>query len=412
MADLSELAEMIAEDPELVPEIVAVDARLALKISRTVLTPLLERANAVIPTKEVVPGTAYARIDASLGDESTVNSVTVSASDGVQTLTVVSDEVTVSVPGTALLPAKRVIDVLKLAPTNVITLVIVGSAAVVRSGRAQWTIQLPSPPPTDIEMPETARVEVPRVPFLSTLTAVGRALPTFNARPALHQVQVEKGRVTAADGSRVHRATVQGLPADLTFTIPARGLDQVLRMLRASKSETFEVGVHDDGVVFAVDADVLSMRRLVVPFPKVDDLLFKPAIENDAKCTVEPKALIEVIKRVRLASDAEYASIIVAIVPEKKVNGEARWSLHVRAKDRLGNASSEKIDCQWAGPVAGQSACVNHKFLTDLLSSLDSEFVTLRLGVDTKTSKKPIYCEDASTGFIGVVQQMRSDWLH
>lgn len=409
MADLSELAEMIAEDPELVPEIVAIDARLAMKISRTVLATLLERANAVIPSKEVVPGTAYARLDASLGDAGTINSVTVTASDGVQTLTVVTDDVAVSVQGTALVPAKRLIDVLKLAPTNMVSIVIVGSAALVRSGRAQWTIQLPTLPPTDIEIPVTERVEVPRAAFAASLAVVGRALPSFNARPALHQVHAENGRLTAADGSRVHRVAVD-MPKDLMFTIPARGLDQVLRMLHGSKSEHFEVGVHAEGVVFAVDADVLSMRRLAVAFPKVDDLLFKPAIENDAKCTVEPKALLDVIKRVRLASDAEFAAIVLTVVPEKKVNGEPRWSLQVSAKDRLGNASSERIECQWSGPVAGQSVTVNHRFLTDLLAKTDPELTTLRLGADTKTVKKPLYCEDSTTGFVGVVQQMRSDW--
>lgn len=411
MADLSELAEMIAADPELVPEIVAVDARLAIKIGQARIGAMLDRANSVIPTKEVVPGTAYARLDASLGDDNTLPSVTVTASDGVQTIRIVTDKVTVSVPGTVLLPARRIIDVLKMAPEDTVSMVAVGSAMIIRSGRAQWTIQLPTGAPTDIKIPETTRIEVPREAFVNSMTAVARALPTFSARPALHQVHIAKGMATAADGSRVHRETVN-MPADLTLTIPARGLDSVLRMLRLSRAETFEVGVHEDGVVFIVDSDVLAVRRLAVPFPPVDDLLLKPAIENDAKCTVQSRELLEVVKRVRLAADAEFAAIVLAVVPEKKVAGEQVFSLEVRAKDRLGNASSERIGAQWSGSVSAQSVSVNHRYLTDLLVSIDSEFVTLRLGADSKTAKKPIYVEDASTGFAGVVQQMRSDWLH
>ncbi len=411
MSSLNDLAEMIADDPELVPEIVAVDARVAMKISTARLGSMLDRANAVIPAKEVVPGTAYARLDAVLGDDNTANSVTITASDGVQTLQIVTDMVSVSVPGVALLPAKRIIDVLRLAPEDIISMVIVGTAAVIRSGRAQWTIQLPTTSPSDTVIPDASRVTVPREAFLNTLIAVGRALPTFNARPALHQVNVANGLVTAADGSRVHREALPVEFAGLTFAIPARGLDQVLRMLRTSRSADFEIGVHDTGVVFGIDADVLSVQRLAVPFPDVEKLLLTPAIENTSKLTVEPKALIDVVKRVRLAADAEYASIILTVVPEKKVNGEAVYSLAVSAKDRLGNSSAERIGVQWTGPVSGHTVCVNHKFLTELLVSIDSEFVTLRLGADSKTVKKPVYVEDKALGFVGMLVQMRSDWL-
>lgn len=411
MADLSELAEMVADDPELVPEIVAVDARIAMKVSRVVLGSILDRANAVIPAKEIVPGTAYARLDAHLGDENSLGFIQVTASDGVQTIAIKTDQVTVSVGGTALLPAKRLIEVLRLAPVEEISFVIVGNAVVLRAGRAQWTIQLPTATPTDIVMPTPTLTTVPREAFLNQMIAVARALPTFAARPALHQVQVEKGHATAADGSRVHRGDVL-VPADLIFAIPARGLDQVIRMLKASKADTFEVGVHDQGVVFVVEEDVLNLQRMSVPFPKVDELLFRPAIENEARLTVEPKALIEVVRRVRLAADAEHAAIVLAVVPEQKVNGQSTWSLQVRAKDRLGNSASEKIGVQWTGPVAGQNVTVNHRFLTDLLGSIDPGSATLRLGTDTKTTKKPVYVEDSESGFTAVVQQMRSDWLH
>lgn len=410
MADILDLAEL---EGELAPEILPIDARLSFEADKPLLLKMFERAAAVTPVKEIIQGSAYALIETFEDSADTDMHLRVSATDGEQTIAISRDEVTVRMSGRALVPAKRFVDILKLAPTERIKIEVLGDRALIRSGRAQWTVKTPTgdslPPLPNVD--DVQMWEVPTEAFLRALTVTRKAV-AGSYRPTLMQAEVANGHMTSSDGGRLHRQEIEGLQKTLTFTLPAKVMDELAKALRVHEEEQFELGVSESHLSFRFGQDTLIASRLLLAFPNVDSLLLEPAFTNEDALAVHRQELIDVIQRVRVNADQDYASVFLGLVPGKKdENGKVKVSLAVRARDPLGNTAQEMLPCGFKGSLKkARELCINHKYLTDMLSCTDADAVLLRLGADTKTQKYPIFLEDKAAGFSGVIQQMRTDW--
>lgn len=229
---LLELSEL---EDDLVPEILPSSASLSLKAPVGKLRALFARAASVTPMKEVVPGTAYALLEAVPASSGAVAYLRLTASDGEQTLSVVEDGVSIKVPGSVLLPPKRMLDILKLAPSENVDVTVVGATALVRAGRARWTVQVPVGEISDLTSLEDVGniplAPAPVKPFLMALRAARVAASTSNARVSLMQVRVKDSSILACDGGRLHKATVEGLDPTIDTTIPVRVVDELIRAL-------------------------------------------------------------------------------------------------------------------------------------------------------------------------------------
>lgn len=410
MSSILDLAEL---EGDLAPEILPVDARLSFDSDKSTLQKMFERAAAVSPTKEVIQGSAYALIETFEDSAETDAFVRVSATDGEQTIAITREEVSVRMAGRALVPAKRVVDILKLAPNDRVRIEVLGDRATIRSGRAQWTVKTPTgdslPPLPNVD--DVKMTSVSTEAFLKALTSTRKAV-AGSYRPTLMQAEVANGHMTSSDGGRLHRQEIESLPKTLTFTIPAKVMDELAKALRNTDDETFDLGVSHEHLSFRFGPDTLIASRLLLQFPNVDNMLLEPAFTNEDALAVRRQDLIDVIQRVRVNADQDYASVFLALIPGKKdENGKVKVSLAVRSRDPLGNTAQENLPCGFKGSLKkARELCVNHKYLTDLLSCTTSDAVLLRLGADTKTQKYPVFLEDKTEGFSGVVQQMRTDW--
>lgn len=410
MSDILDLAEMEHDDPEYIPEILPVDARLSMRGPVATIIELFDRAASVSPTKEIIPGTTFALLETFMSSDTEVAHAKITATDGEQTVSVVADGINVLMAGSVLVPGRRILDILKLAPTSMVRIEILGNTATIRSGRAQWTVQTPvgdSLPP----LPTGDGIElhnVPRKALLHALTVARKAVATTVARPALMQALIENGYITSCDGGRVHRQTIEGFPKHVSLSIPLKVMDEVAKALKASDSETIQLGSNDYHLVFKIDSDSIIAQRLLIRFPDVETLLLGPAMANQNSLSLDPNELAEVIKRVRVNADPDFAAIFLALTPGKKDDeGHPTWTMAVRARDRLGNASQETMDCQWVGGTKARELCVNHHNLSDFLSSYKSDIAIFKVGEDSKTVRTPLFLEDKTVGFSGVVQQMR-----
>jgi DNA polymerase III sliding clamp (beta) subunit (PCNA family) len=409
MTDMLNLAEM---EGELAPEILPVDARLSLRAPRSALLPLFERAAALTPNKEIVSGTMHALFEGIDADEFLVSHMRITASDGEQTISMRNEDPHVAVAGSVLLPAKRVYDILKLAPEGMVKIEVIGGSAMILAGRAQWTVAMPTgdslPPFATVE--DATYQDVPREAFLKAIGIVRKAVGQV-FRPALMQADVANGAITMCDGARVHRQKVEGMPEDLTFTVPTKVLDELAKFLRASDDEHFSLAVSDTALAFSIGDDTLSAARLYLPFPNIENLILEPSISNPHSLTVSVQDLKTAIPRVRINADQQYANIFLMLVAGKKDSeGLPTYTLAIRARDPHNNAAQEIIDCQWSGPVGQRELCFNHKALGELLDVCQGETAIFKIGNDTKTNKNPLFVEDSAHGFTGVLQQMRSDW--
>jgi DNA polymerase III sliding clamp (beta) subunit (PCNA family) len=411
-ANLLSLAEMEADDPELVPEILPVDARLSIKGSVSKFQTLFERAAAVTPTKEIVVGTLYALLEGAAATIQAVSHARITASDGELTISVVVDGVQIARAGSVLLPAKKMLDCLKLCPEPMVKIEVIGLTAHVTSGRAHWSIQAVSgdslPPLANVD--DTPLHPIPREAFLEALVVARRAVSTA-FRPAMMQASIEQGAITSSDGARLLRQQIPGIPKDLSLTIPVKVIDELTKALRRFEDDTFEMGVDPQHLVFRFGNDSIIARRLLLGFPNLENLLLEPAFSNIHMLTVAKKDLLAVIQRVRINADPDYAAIWLSLIPGPKEDGVTTFTLAVRARDSLNNAAQEIMDCTFDGPAKAKELCVNHKYLTDMLESYQGDTPVFRLGIDTKSSRMPLFIEDAETGFSGIVNQMRADFM-
>ena len=419
MTDIYDLANMESEDEELVPEILSVDARLGIKGDVRDLTALFERAASVTPVKEIITGTGYALLEAFASAPGVLAHVKITATDGDQTISVVSDTLSVLIPGSVLLPPKRVLEILKLAPGEWARIEVLSDVAHLRSGRAQWTVKTP----VGDSLPSLADVDtiklysVAREPFLAALRVVRHAVADKGGRPALEQAEISNKTIIGMDGGKLLKLGLDIHP-DMQLTIPVKVIDELIRALSRSSSELIEVGSDSFHIVFKVDTDSIIAQRLLVAFPATQSLLLGPAFGNNWRLEVSPMELAQAIKHVRVNSDPDFQGIFLTLQPGKKSEtGHQDWTLAVRSKDRIGNTAQELLSVEFDGPAKGRELCVNHKHLLDLLMAvvvyspdLNENKIMFRIGDDNKSTRHPLYFEDQG-GITGLVVQMRPDWL-
>lgn len=410
MTTILDLAESTNDDVELIPEILPVDARLSVRGPVSSFQSLFERAASVTPVKEIISGTGHALLEAFTGSALEAAHVKVTATDGDLTVSMISDDVTVQMPGAALVPAKKILDILKLAPTAAASIEVLGNSATLRSGRAQWSVATPVgdtlPPAADVSAIKTYVLGV--APLLDALRAARKSAATGTGRATLSQLLVKDGSLLGMDSGRMHRQTVANLPAKADLTIPLRVTDELIRMLQTATSEKVEMGGNSSHLVFRVDSDVLIAQRALVPYPDINTYLLGPALTNLHTLTVDRLELAEAIKRVRVNADPEYSTLFLAVAPGKSTSDGASWTLTVSARDRSGNSAREAMPVGWSGPSAARTLTVNHKNLSELLATAVGEDIVFRIGDDTKTEKRCLFVENKVTGFSGWVQQVRS----
>lgn len=413
MTTILDLAESTNEDEELVPEILLVDARLALRGPVASILSLFERAASVTPDKEIIAGTGHALIEAFAASTSSAAYIKVTATDGDLTVSAVADGITVQMPGAALVPPKKIVGILKLAPTGTAALEVLGNTATVRSGRAQWSVATPVgdslPPCADVSGIKTHTLLV--TPLLAALSIARKAAPVSAGRAALSQLLLRHGAVAAMDGQRMHRQTVENLPYDLDLTIPLRVADEVIRLLRLSVTETVTLGGNSSHLYFKVDEDELIAQRTTTPFPDITNYILGPSLTNQHTLAVNRQDLLESVKRIRINADPEYQTLFLTLMPGKTTSDGTSWNLTVSARDRIGNSARETLPVAWSGPKGNKALTTNHKNLMDLLGVVSDDDIVLRIGDDTKTDKRGLFVENKVTGFTGLVNQVRTGYL-
>lgn len=412
MSDLQSLAETEHPDPEIVPEILPVDARLSVTSPAATLLAVFERIATVVPTKEIISGTAHALLQAEHGAAGEAPSVRLTGTDGEVTLSTTASGMRVAMSGAALVPAQKIAKILKMVPDPTVRIAVLGGSVIIRSGRAQWSVQTPAgdrlPPAPDVSGITTH--EMPVRPFLDALAAVRKAASASSARASLMQISVRSGHLTALDGGRLHRQRVTGLPMELDLTIPLGAADQVVSLLRATGDETFRFGGNSSHLVFVIERDTLVAQRALVDFPNVDNQVLGPALTNAHTLTVNRAGLIDAVKRVRINADQDYQAVTLTLVQRPPLTEGPEWALVVSARDRIGATAQEAMRAKWSGPSGSRALTLNHRYLMDLLTTLTGDSATIRVGDDTKTARMPLYVDDQVSGFTGWVQQMRTGY--
>lgn len=390
LAAEAEQAESVAAPPEIPVSEGESGADLSFTVKRFVFQILLEKASSVVPVKEIAPVLKNYQV------EITPSSIRVIATDMELSILSFTEMVSATGTGTVFFPAKRLLSILREASDGDVMVVIKDGVANIRIGHTSWDLKLANGADYPY-MPDVADLtfhQVDRPGFLSAIAAVRYAAAKDATRPHLMLLDFSKGKVTACDGSRFQQAPFE-FPLDVQ--IPVGAVDDLVRLLRATELESVGVAEHANYLAFRVGSDVFLANKMPVTFPDMEEVILRPALENQDILTVDRSDLLDAIKRVRINTDPETGAIGLRVAPGK---------LTVMSRDRDHNGAEEEISCGWEGPE--RMVVVNHTFLSDMLGMYSQVTCTFRLGPDTKSKKSPLFLQDTETGASGVIQRMHA----
>src|SRR6202142_3029409 len=187
-------------------------------------------------------------------------------------------------PGSAVLPARLLLDVARSLPSETLTMelraaeqdveLICGPTTFhLRTLRAEDFPSLPSPSPD-------TRVVLPAEAFVQTVARVARSASRDETRPVLTGILMSASgqelRMVATDSYRLsvkETALETPLQGSLEANVPARALGELVRIAQQAGSESIAVSVGQSQAVFELGDTVLSSRLIDGQFPNYRQLL-------------------------------------------------------------------------------------------------------------------------------------------
>lgn len=277
--------------------------------------------------------------------------------------------------GSAVLPARLMLEVVRSLPADTVTLefraheqdveVISGSARFhLRTLRAEDFPSLPGPA-TD------KRMSLPTHTFVDTALQVARSASKDETRPVLTGVLISAGgqelTMVATDS---YRLSVKHAPLDvplegtLEANVPARALQELARIAQSVEEAELAVSLGQNQVVFEIGDIVLSSRLIDGQFPNYRQLL-PESVEHELR--LSSTEITDVVRRISLLAQKN--------APLRLSFSEGELTVSAQTPD-VGEAS-ESLPV----PFAGEPLDIgfNPEFLRDGLESVESDELVLKL---------------------------------
>ena len=276
--------------------------------------------------------------------------------------------------GTVVLPARLLLDVVRMLPHGDVSLELRPTERDVEvvGGTARFhirTLRTEDFPP----LPERGGDQVVSMPapaFVDTIARVSRSASRDETRPILTGILVSASgdelRMVATDSYRLSVKETQldaPLEAGFEANVPARALEELGRLVREEVDE-IRIGVRANQVVFEVAGVALSSRLIDGQFPNYRQLL-PEAYEHEL--TLSREELLEVVRRISLMAQKN--------APLRLTFSEGEVRVSAQTPD-VGEASEPM-----PVPFAGEPFEIgfNPDFLTVGLESAGAEQIVLKL---------------------------------
>lgn len=278
-------------------------------------------------------------------------------------------------PGSAVLPARLLLDVARSLSADQLTLelrsaeqdveLICGPTTFhLRTLRAEDFPTLPSP------SPET-RVALPATAFMQTISRVARSASRDETRPVLTGILMSASgqelRMVATDSYRLsvkQTALESPLQGSLEANVPARALQELVRIAQQAPADSLAVSVGQNQVIFELGDIVLSSRLIDGQFPNYRQLL-PESVEHELR--LSSAELTDVVRRISLLAQKN--------APLRLSFSEGTLTVSAQTPD-VGEAS-EAIPVPFHGDAF--EIGFNPEFLRDGLESIESDELVLKL---------------------------------
>jgi DNA polymerase-3 subunit beta len=323
------------------------------------------------------------RVASSRASVQALSGVMISAEDDRAVLLATDMEVGLRVPlaaevlqaGSAVLPARLVLEVVRSLPGDTVTLelrsqeqdveVISGSAKFhLRTLRSEDFPTLPAPAPD-------TRMTLPTQAFVDTALQVARSASKDETRPVLTGVLISAGgqglTMVATDSYRLsvkHAALESPLEGAIEANVPARALQELARIAQSVEESELAVSLGQNQVVFEIGDIVLSSRLIDGQFPNYRQLL-PESVEHELRFS--SGEIADVVRRISLLAQKN--------APLRLSFAEGELTVSAQTPD-VGEAS-EVLPV----PFSGEPLDIgfNPEFLRDGLESVESDELVLKL---------------------------------
>jgi DNA polymerase III subunit beta len=274
--------------------------------------------------------------------------------------------------GTVVVPGRLLVDIARALPEAEVSLEHVAdeSMLAITSGSAAYRIHTYSAEDFP-HLPELGSIELQPADaeaLLGTVARVGRSASRDESRPVLTGIfaSFEPGKLVmaATDSYRlaVKETEVPGPLLELEAIIPSRALQELTRI--AGGSDTVELAVQENHVVFGADGVWLTTRRIDGQFPNYRQLLPE---QFEHELELPRDELLDVVRRVGLLAQRNS--------PIRLRFADGELTVSSRTQD-VGEAS-ESLPAPWVADA--MEIGFNAEFLRDGLESIDSSTVRVKL---------------------------------
>jgi DNA polymerase-3 subunit beta len=281
----------------------------------------------------------------------------------------------VSSPGAVVLPARLLLDVVRSLPAPELTLELRAAEQDVelKSGAATFHLRtlraedfptLPSPT-------ADTRLTLPAEALTQTISRVARSASRDETRPVLTGILMSASgqelRMVATDSYRLsvkQTALDAALEGSLDANVPARAMQELVRIAQQAPADSLAVSVGRNQVVFELGDVLLSSRLIDGQFPNYRQLL-PESVEHELRLSTAE--LGEVVRRISLLAQKN--------APLRLSFSEGTLTVSARTPD-VGEAS-EAIPVPFHGDTF--EIGFNPEFLRDGLESVEAEELVLKL---------------------------------
>lgn len=280
--------------------------------------------------------------------------------------------------GEALLPATRMVALLRESPGEEVTLTAQEGNAEIRVGNAQFKVQAGTDDdfPPLFPFPEAQAFKLPREAFRTLIRKTAFAAAKERTRYALNGVRFDvvggRARMVATDGKRlaIHTAPTEGEDREARI-IPPKGLQLFERALREEDEEVEIALLERDAMLRTANAEV-STRLVEGLFPEFESVL--PA-ETPYVARFGILALTQALRQASVLTTEESRSVKFSFEEDQLV-------ITSRAVD----VGESRIVLETEYDADPLQVSYNPDYLLEGLKILDVDEVTLKMsGHDTPT---------------------------
>jgi DNA polymerase-3 subunit beta len=309
--------------------------------------------------------------------------LTLAATDLEAAIEVTSPRVEVLEPGTALIPADKLSQIVRESVDPTLAIEVDQEAAHVRTQDSHFKIFIfpvdDFPPVPKFEGDadfEIGAADLHRL-IARTIFATARESSRYAINGVLVEREGNKLVVVATDGRRLAMARGECKPAKdddksgkHSAIVPTKSLNLLLRLFTEADQQV-KVRVADNQIFFATDTTLLASNLVEGNFPPYDDVIPR---DGDRKATLDTNMLASAVRRAAVLTNEEskgvrmaFSSSGLTITSRAPEMGEAEVNVEIA------EYSGEPIDIGF-----------NPQFIVDAVKVIDSEQVCMEMKAPNK----------------------------